>query len=111
MFYKNLVKYIKLPVKIVERRILEALSDQFTIVFDGWNLGSTNYIAVFATFTSDNSVRYQQVLLRFASLENEETRDAAKHFSFVSYALRAYGKTFDSVATDVTQRLFFVFEI
>lgn len=98
-FYNNLVKYIMLLVKAVERCILEALSDQFSIVSDVCMVGSTYYDAVFATFTFYNAAGWKQALKGFSQLENEKMQDATQHFSYVSYAFEFRGKTFNSVAT------------
>lgn len=46
--YIILVKYIKLLVKRVEHCNLKALRDQFEIISDGWKVGLTHYIDVFA---------------------------------------------------------------
>lgn len=76
----TLVKYIKLLIKVVERRILTALPDQLAIVSDGWTVGSKRYFAVFATFSFDDAARYKQFLPGILSLKNEKTQDATEPF-------------------------------
>lgn len=97
--YNTMAKYIKLSVEVVERRTLEASSNQNAVVFDAWTVGSLQHIAVFATLTFINAVGYKQVLQGFQPFKNEGTQDDMEYFSDVSYALEIQSTVFNSLAT------------
>ena len=56
-------KMLQLLTAAVEKKISDSLPSIFALVFDGWTLGQTHYIAVFATYPDDAVKRgYQQVI-------------------------------------------------
>lgn len=48
------------------------LPDLFAIVFDGWSVGATHYLAIFASFTADYDNGFTQRLLSFSPFGEEE---------------------------------------
>lgn len=57
------MKMLKLLTAAVEKKISDSLPSIFALVFDGWTLGQTHYIAVFATYPDETVKRgYEQVI-------------------------------------------------
>ena len=74
------MKIMKLLTETVERKIIGLLPSIFALVFDGWTMGQTHYLGVFATFPDGESKSgYKQVLLSFSPLTNEESLNAENH--------------------------------
>ncbi len=44
---------------IVEAKIRNILPDIFSIVFDGWTTSDSHYIAMYATFADDFTLKYK----------------------------------------------------
>lgn len=79
-----------LLVKFAERLVLEVLSGQLVIVFDGWMVASTHYSAVFATLTFDGAIECKQRLQRFSLLEEKRHRTPKNFFLNVFYMLEVH---------------------
>ncbi|ETV84120.1 hypothetical protein H257_03430 [Aphanomyces astaci] len=101
MTTNTLWKYIHLVCQVVEAKLRRTLSSKFAHVFDGWTSGSTHYVAVFATFPSDNVICYQRVLLSFAQMNDEESLSADAHLNYIQFVLDYYGNSMDNVVTFV----------
>ncbi len=48
--YKKLMKCIDLLTTRVEQNVAAMLPSRFALIFDGWTVGDTHYVAFFATF-------------------------------------------------------------
>lgn len=83
----------------VEEKIKKLLPNMFALVFDGWTLGQSHYLGVFATFPDEESTTgYKKVLLSFSPMTNEESFNAATHVEYFEFILGYYGKWWDNVA-------------
>ena len=88
------MKIMKLLTEAVKRKIIGLLPPVFALVFDGWTLGQTHYLGVFATFPDGESKSgYKQVFLSFSPLTNEESLNAENHTLFFDFLLQYYGKS------------------
>jgi hypothetical protein len=93
------MKMMRLLTEKVKQKISDLLSELFALVFDGWTLGQTRYLAVFATFPDVKSESgYMKVLLAFSPMEEEESLNANAHVKFFEYVLQLYGKSWNNVA-------------
>jgi hypothetical protein len=93
------MKMMRLLTEKVEQKISDLLPELFALVFDGWTLGQTHYLAVFATFPDVKSESgYMKVLLAFSPMEEEESLNANAHVKFLEYVLQLYGKSWNNVA-------------
>ncbi|KAH9118961.1 hypothetical protein LEN26_011855 [Aphanomyces euteiches] len=81
----------------VEKKISDLLSDKCAIVFDGWSLGSTHYVAVFVSFPSSDSIGYQKYLLSFALTNEEDSLNAMSHKKYLEFVLDVFGKTLSNI--------------
>ncbi|KAH9108067.1 hypothetical protein AeMF1_016685 [Aphanomyces euteiches] len=81
----------------VEKKISDLLPDKFAIVFDGWSLGSTHYVAVFVSFPSSDSIGYQKYLLSFAPINEEVSLNAMSHKKYLEFVLDVFGKTLSNI--------------
>jgi hypothetical protein len=83
----------------VEEKIAALLLDTFALVFDGWTVGQTHYLTVFATYpNNDTALGYNKVLLSFAPLTNEESLNADAHIAYFDYILELYDKDWSIIA-------------
>ncbi|RHY05928.1 hypothetical protein DYB37_012316 [Aphanomyces astaci] len=81
----------------VEKKISAMLPNSFAIVFDGWSIGSTHYVAIFATFPTDDAIGYKKVLLSFSPINDEDSLSAIAHYDYLSFVLEVYGKNMSNV--------------
>lgn len=91
-------KYMLSLTEVVEKKISEALPEQFAIVFDGWTVNSTHYVAVYATYSSSNDCGYERVLLSFAPMGEEETLTASEHVEYLEFVLSVFDKDMGNVS-------------
>ena len=77
----------------VEQKLSVVLPDKIAIIFDGWSIGSTHYVAVFASFPSNDAIGYQKYLLSFAPINEEDSLNAISHKNYLEFVLELYGKT------------------
>jgi hypothetical protein len=82
----TLMKYIKIITERVEKKITESLPNKFGIIIDGWKEGTTHYIAVFASYSSDEGVEQYPLF-------DETTYSAENHKAFIGDVLENYGKS------------------
>ncbi len=68
----------------VEKRISALLPGKFALVFDGWSAGIDHYVAVFATYPSNNAKGFQSILLAFSPFEDDESQSADSHITLWS---------------------------
>eukprot|EP00171_Calliarthron_tuberculosum_P021943 IDg21943t1 len=76
--------------QLLSEKISALLPDKFAIVFDGWSSGITHYVAVFATFVTEDAKQYEHVLFAFSPMGEEEFFDAQEHVDFVTFVLSVY---------------------
>jgi len=89
----TLMSYLTGLTKLVETRIKDLLPEKFSLVFDGWSAGSTHFVAVFASFTSEKEDSgYETRLLGFSPFEDETSCDGDHHIEFIKGVLEIYGK-------------------
>ncbi|RHZ21995.1 hypothetical protein DYB37_006755 [Aphanomyces astaci] len=84
-------------IERIERKLTLTLPDKLTLVFDGWTYRSTHYVALFASFPSDDPIGYSRELLAFAPINDEDYLSAAAHSEFESFVLELYGKSWKNV--------------
>lgn len=89
---KTFIKYLQLLAAIVEGKVKELLSDKFAVDFDGWAGGGTHYVAVFATFPSDNPNRYEKLLVGVSPMENGTSKNVQNHYELIISVLSVFGK-------------------
>lgn len=77
--------YIKNLTSLVKNKVRELLPDRFTIIFDGWTSGSTQYVTEFAKFPSTAEKGYQKVRLGLSSMGNELSQRADEHHDFMEF--------------------------
>ena len=97
-------KYLHLVSDRIRLGITDALPDNFGIVFDGWSCRNQHFIAVFATYTADGTLKTP--LLSMAPLHSvdvEATDDASKiahgareHVLFIKSTLETYSRTLEN---------------
>ena len=81
----------------VEQKLAVLLPEKVAIVFDGWSSGSTQYIAVFASFKSSNDLGHSVRLLGFSPVEDETDLGSEEHVKYLDYVLGLFGKTWENV--------------
>lgn len=69
-------------VKLVENKISDTLPECFCIAFDCWLSFPTKYVCYFATFPSDNDLRFSKVLINCSPVANEIFQDDQEHQHF-----------------------------
>ncbi len=94
---KSLRKYVDLLTSKVEAKISALLPNKFGIVFDGWSQGDTHYASVLATYSTETPIGNSTLLSCFSPFEDELTRDAANHVSFLKFVLSVYKKDFSNL--------------
>lgn len=57
--------YLPNLTQIFETKIAQAVPSQFVLIFDGWSIGATHYLALFASLPSKKSKGYSLPLLTF----------------------------------------------
>ncbi|KAH9142373.1 hypothetical protein AeRB84_013546 [Aphanomyces euteiches] len=93
----TLMKWMEKLSNGVEKKISDLLSDKFAIVFDGWSLGSTHYVAVSVCFPSSDSIGYQKYLQSFAPINEEDSLNATSHKKYLEFVLDVFGKTLSNI--------------
>jgi hypothetical protein len=94
----SFMNVLKSLVEVVETQIRNILPDKFALVFDGWTLSNTHFLAVFSTFPDSKSITgYKKVLLSFSPLTNEQSLNADSHIAFFEFILDLYGKWWNNV--------------
>ena len=68
----------------------------FTLVFDGWTSSSTHYVALLASFPSQNSNGFEMRLLSVSSMGNECQLTAEEHIKYFDYVLSLYSKSLNN---------------
>ena len=53
---KTLRKYLSLMTIAIEKKISNAFSDQFGLIFDGWSSGSAHFVALFAATPTGKTI-------------------------------------------------------
>lgn len=82
----------------VEKKIQAILPDKFALVLDGWSDGATHYVGVFASFPSNDSVRFSSRLLSFSPLGDEGSQSSREHVEFLTFQLEeVYKKSWCNV--------------
>ena len=81
------MKYLACLTKVVKKKVARMLPKRYAIALDGWSVGDTHFVAVFATFPADTAVGYGKVLLGLLPMENEENQGAQEHYDYVEYIL------------------------
>lgn len=76
----------------VQNKIGKLLPKIFALVLDGWSVGSTHYLSLFASFGSDKSDGYYTRLFSFSPEEDETTMGSEEHKNVLEYFLGIYGK-------------------
>lgn len=94
---RTIMNYLQKLTAKVEEKIKALLPSRFAIVFDGWSVGDTHFVAIYATFPKANDSGFEEVLLGLSPMENEESQDANEHYDFVKFVLSVFGKTMDNV--------------
>ena len=95
---KTLKKYMSLLTTTVEREISKLLPERFAIIIDGWSKSSTHFLAVFASFPSNEENGYSTVLLAFSPLFDETSFTAKAQYDFVVWVIE---NVFKRSLTDV----------
>jgi hypothetical protein len=92
-------KYMDSVVHHVEEEISAFLPDKFALILDGWTSKcTTHYLAVFASFESNNSLGFSTVLLAFSPLLVETEFTASAHKDFLDWMLEnVYNKSMSNV--------------
>ena len=81
--------------KCVENEIAKELTDEFSLIIDGWTSGSTHFVGLFASYPSHHG--NSTVLLAFPPLQSEISFTAQDHFEFIEYVLGIYGMSVDNL--------------
>ncbi len=70
---------------------------KIALVFDGWSINLTHYIAVFASFPFSYAHGVSTRLLTLSPMGGESKLDACEDYQFVGYILDLYGLSWDNV--------------
>ncbi len=95
--YKTLMKYIDLLTTRVEQKVAAMPPSKFAPVFDGWTVGDTHYVALFATFPAETKKGYDKLLLAFSSFDVETSLDSDDHLEFIKFVLSVFPKSLENV--------------
>ena len=91
------MKYLQLLTEHVEMKIKNLLHSKLALVFDGWTVGSTHYLAVFASFHASNDDGYDARLLTLSPMGDECSLNAQEHYEFLTFVLNLYQKSWANV--------------
>ncbi len=83
--------------KKVETKISMLLPNKFALILDSWTNYDTHYVAVYATYPSENSCSFTTLLLAFAPFENETSRSSSCHENLFQYVLNVYNRDLNNV--------------
>ena len=91
------MSYLTKLTTIFEDKIIDILPKTTAPVIEGWSEGSTHYLAVYASFLSNNEYGHRTRLLTILPLENDATLSAQEHRNFLSFILDLYELSWDNV--------------
>lgn len=98
MALSTFMRYLPRLTQVVEEKVAaRRLPQQFAIVLDGWTSGSTQFLAVFASFVADLKEGYETRLIAFSPMEDENHLDADEHIMFMTFVLQLYNKSWENV--------------
>lgn len=91
---ETFMKYLELLTAEVEKIIIGLLPNNFGVLFDGWSEGSTHYIALFATYTTEKKsiTTVNTHLLAMAPLVSEDDFSATSHKEFITWVIESIYK-------------------
>lgn len=92
---KSMRKYILSVTESVKKSIAADVPGKFAVLFDGWTLGTTHYVAMFASYIKD--AVHKEVLLACSPLLTETDLGAEQHREFFQATLELYGKSLSNV--------------
>lgn len=73
------MKYVGLLTFSLKKKAASALPDKFALVIDGWSESGSYYLCVNATFSVDDEIGFESVLLTFMPLSEEDSHSAEVH--------------------------------
>lgn len=97
MALNTFMKYIERLMRHVEKKVASLLPEKFAVVFDGWSHGGTYYVAIFATYPSEENTGYSSTLLSFSPLGDEKTHSAQEHFNLIEYVTGLFNKSITNI--------------
>eukprot|EP00171_Calliarthron_tuberculosum_P022099 IDg22099t1 len=97
---KSVRKYILSMVPLVERAVAAEMPEKFGLLFDGWSDGSVHFVAIFATYLACDE--YQETLIAFSPLLQEDDMSAARHLEFIKASLEVYDRSLENVIAFVS---------
>lgn len=68
-------------VPLVERAVFLKLPEKMGLLFDVWSDGSVHYVVIFETYCEGGE--YQETLISFSPLLQEDGMGDKKHLSFI----------------------------
>lgn len=83
----------------VEMKIQSKLPDSFAVVFEGWSVGPTHYINLFATFPAQLLTKFDKILFGIAPMGETLSQFAKKHVDFLNFVLGSFERLRNSGAT------------
>ena len=83
------------------KKIKNFLSDMLALIFDGWTLNATYYVAVLASFPADKERWCGISFLSFITFENEIDHSALEHQRYMNRTMHMYGKSWENVVAIV----------
>jgi hypothetical protein len=92
---KSMRKYILSVTESVEQSVAADIPKKFAVLFDGWTLGTTHYVAMFASYMKNDV--HKEVLLACSPLLTETDLGAEQHVEFFEATLELYGKSLTNV--------------
>lgn len=97
MWLTTCTRYVKQLVEVVENKISNLLPEVFALVFDCWTSGSTQYLSVFASYSSSNDKCYDLRLVTMSPMGDKCALDANEHYKFLKYILKLYHKSWSNI--------------
>ena len=94
---ETFMKYMNELAVHVEKKISHLLPKRMALIFDGWSTGSTHYLAVFASLSTENENGYSNRLLTLSPMGNECSLSAQKHYDFLNHILGLYSNSWSNV--------------
>lgn len=80
-----------------ECKIQSLLPKNSSIVLNGWMGGNTPFFAIFATFSSNQQIRYYNVLLALSLMGEADFLKADEHYEFLKFVQQVFNKSWDSI--------------
>ncbi len=94
MSYKTHLKCTNTLIWKLELKIRLTLPNKFELVsFDEWTAGDAHYVSIFATFPSDLTNVYNNIILCFSHFEEENSKSANSHLELTEYQLNLYDRS------------------